>query len=509
MHDISTLKYMLAKYNKINKIIHKEVYNNIESSRHLWFIYYSYYMKINDDFYNFLYQDVKSSKMSPKSHYLDYGASEKRFYSIRNFKSSGQKLNHLFYLEILLIYLYIYFHKMQITFVAEFIKKFIIFIEYKKIRIFDIKIVIVHSWVQGGSLRAAKLYAEKIKRNDFILLTSTFQNMTKFQSNPMKFELWKNGHLYESHAILFSVEVFNCILKSKNRGISLFINHVMDFEQNFKYIYLNLFKEIYFILNDYYIFNSKWNLFDDSEVIHNRQLHIGDRKDFLNRLNYLDISDLYRSVNVFICPSFDVYQRVNKLIHDKDLRVIYHLEEADVENISLKSNVIHSKTNHVLILGDIGLYKGKREILSLIDHYRNSEKFKFHHFGAPLKEIDSNNYVCYGSYLAEELAELTMNLDINFAYLPFQCFETYSFALSDVFKLGLPLISTKIGAITERCVKRPNTVLLNCNPDLKEIVSAFESILNLNDTLENVDHSGFSLGELINARSRNVEIKLF
>jgi hypothetical protein len=67
-------------------------------------------------------------------------------------------------------------------------------------------------------------------------------------------------------------------------------------------------------------------------------------------------------------------------------------------------------------------------------------------------------------------------LDLDFAFLPFQAEETYSFTLSDIMFLGLPLVTTAVGAIPERCQGRRNTILVSKDSETKDIIKVFESI---------------------------------
>jgi hypothetical protein len=64
-------------------------------------------------------------------------------------------------------------------------------------------------------------------------------------------------------------------------------------------------------------------------------------------------------------------------------------------------------------------------------------------------------------------------LDLDFAYLPFQAEETYSFTLSDVMMLELPLVASDVGAINERCVRRNNSILISRNSKVEDIINNF------------------------------------
>jgi hypothetical protein len=98
-------------------------------------------------------------------------------------------------------------------------------------------------------------------------------------------------------------------------------------------------------------------------------------------------------------------------------------------------------------------------------------------------------------------------LNVDFAWLPFQCEETYSFALSDIFLSHLPLISTNLGAISERCLGRDLTLLLEPNLDVFSIVEVFKSFLASSQDVEVVkinNDKNNDLAELNTLRKRDL-----
>jgi glycosyltransferase involved in cell wall biosynthesis len=73
-----------------------------------------------------------------------------------------------------------------------------------------------------------------------------------------------------------------------------------------------------------------------------------------------------------------------------------------------------------------------------------------------------------GSYAQDELEAIVRRLQPHLAWLPFALPETHSFALSDVMRLGLPVLATGHGAIPERVERRPATWLVpveEANPE--------------------------------------------
>jgi hypothetical protein len=111
---------------------------------------------------------------------------------------------------------------------------------------------------------------------------------------------------------------------------------------------------------------------------------------------------------------------------------------------------------------------------------------------------DNDNYYNFPNLPRAKMITQIRSLNIDLAFLPFQAEETYSFALSDVFKLNLPLISTKVGAITERCMGRDLTILLDPSSDINSILIALTDLINGNSE----NNSGPIQKYMIEARNR-------
>jgi GT2 family glycosyltransferase/glycosyltransferase involved in cell wall biosynthesis len=120
----------------------------------------------------------------------------------------------------------------------------------------------------------------------------------------------------------------------------------------------------------------------------------------------------------------------------------------------------------VLCLGRMVEHKGLNEIIHAA---RRSveENFKlviyclgaeFRHFPADLQL--NGRIVALGGYSQGDLNPLICEIRPHLAWLPFRAPETYSFTLSECLLQGLPVLTTKVGAIPERLMDRPATWLL-------------------------------------------------
>ena len=121
----------------------------------------------------------------------------------------------------------------------------------------------------------------------------------------------------------------------------------------------------------------------------------------------------------------------------------------------------------VLILGRIAPHKGAAMISELVQ-LADSQNLPVHFtsLGEPQIEVPeiimaSPRITVLGAYEQESLASIVADLNPHVALLPFRVPETHSYALSDVMRLGLPVLATGIGAIPERVHGRPATWLLD------------------------------------------------
>lgn len=429
--------------------------------------------KLNSSFYLSIYSDVFTAKLSPYYHYTNYGANENRFKNVRQFKKCG-KISIKNFVEIFFIFLFYKFKYLKISFFSNLIKKVIIFFEIKKLRKLNIDFIMFSSWVEGGSAEVEKLYKTNLTKNATLLAFKTYPHMVNLESNPVTCELWENGKLIFKMNILFTIEILNKLILKRMKKINLIINNFFEYEKNLKNINFHHTKKVFYIINDYYMFHSNWHLYNGNSE--ERILSLPSKSDVLKRFEIIGVPNLLDIVDEFIAPSLDCYSRVSSLIKPNKIKIIYHPESPFIE--SIKVNCPKPKTNfrNVLILGNIGDYKGKTIVTSVIKNLEKNPNYVFHHIGNEIFEIKSSNYIPHGTYPREQIMKLIKDLNIDFAFLPFQSPETYSFTLSDIFLAQLPLVSTDIGAISERCYGRPHTALLTASSTIEEFVRAIEKV---------------------------------
>jgi len=104
----------------------------------------------------------------------------------------------------------------------------------------------------------------------------------------------------------------------------------------------------------------------------------------------------------------------------------------------------------VAVLGYGGRHKGDRLLGDVIDALEGRE-VTWHLFGRERFGDGSRpNVVLHGTYRREDLPELLAAAEIDLVLLLSPWAETYSYTLSEAWRLGLPVVGSSLGAIGER-----------------------------------------------------------
>ena len=134
---------------------------------------------------------------------------------------------------------------------------------------------------------------------------------------------------------------------------------------------------------------------------------------------------------------------------------------------------------NVLLIGHLGNYKGSSVISSLKKIVENEKlPYRFLQFGRNALFENDEYYINFPDMNRNELLDECKKLPISFAFLPFQVDETYSFTLSDVFLLQLPLVVSEVGAIPERCIKRNLTLFIDPDSTERLILESFDRLVS-------------------------------
>jgi hypothetical protein len=235
-------------------------------------------------------------------------------------------------------------------------------------------------------------------------------------------------------------------------------------------------------IHDFYWFNKK------------EDYHIFSEKTPLNYLynnNHIEtnIITIFKLAHKIITPSqfvFNEYSKyfINNSILLKNIDIIEHIDYK-INNILLNNDTTNTKQINIGITTSLTNYKGLEIYKFLINKNINNLNIKFIFFNDYNNIFkDYKNCISIKEYNENELFSLIIKYQIN-GFLLFNKYgETYSYALSKIISLGLPIYYTNIGAFKYRI--NPNKLYISINP-INEKYNPhddIENIFNLN-TLQN------------------------
>jgi hypothetical protein len=422
-----------------------------------------------------MYKDVRLSGMESKIHFLKYGEDEGRFKNVYSFLNYYEPDLSKYILNFILGFLFNLTLFFRETFFSKQILILISLLENIKLRKYRFSFVNISSWIEGGVKEAERIYLDILVNQqevEFCVLRGIkdFEG-TKLQ--PMNLAVWRGKKVIDHINLLNPVETINRYNKIQSRIEVVHIHHFFGIEKNVSDLVQKLESNFVMFIHDYYLLTTNFHLFDD--VFGQISLEDCIIKYPNTKINL----NLFKSkINKFVCPSKYVYNVFEKHIPIQNLEWLYHPEIPQIESLSV--TVPKAKNCHnILVIGNMGAYKGSQKLNEVVHLVRlHNFKFKFLHIGLNPVTFDDDKYLNFQNITREELLPFCEKMDISFAFLPFQSPETYSFVLSDVFKLHFPLISVETGAIIERCLGRPLTILLNLNFNGTEALKSFEKVIS-------------------------------
>ena len=432
-----------------------------------------------DKWYLSVYKDVLNAQIDPNYHFLKYGYLEGRYLNFRQLVSVNRYtiIKKIFYFlfELLFLQLYLNYIENKLTRIQKNIIKKVIAYEnrvlFNYIDARQVTKILIVPWFKGGTETAVRLYAEKLSAKEKILVFRKVNNFDLRNSSPYLVQTWDLGIVSHENMSVFPHEFISKLINTLKE---VHLHHFYGLENTIEFLFDK--KEIkkIFFAHDYYAISNNWALFHNS----NPKQSDGEDPYLLDSGLWTEskrVSKLMLMDKVLV-PSLNCLNLFNEFTNNLNIDFFYH-PEGQVENIPVRQKIENKKDNkNILILGNIGAYKGEVVIKKIVKYcYERNLNFRFLHLGDPL-HLQYENYIPLGNYNIDKLGEICESYEFDFAWLPFQSPETYSFTLSEIFRLRLPLISTEIGAIPERCHSRKNTILLKINPDIDEILVAFSQV---------------------------------
>jgi hypothetical protein len=426
---------------------------------------------ISSRWYKSLYRDVRESNLDSKSHYQLYGKNEARFPNLKAFFNHGVlEQNKIVNFIIKILFYQILFF--QNRFIKTGIFNAVLFLEKKKLKKFANCPLIITSWLDDGVKIAVDLYAKRQSQYKTIIVLRGLKNLGSENYQPMLVEFWTNGKIVGKTSLLFPIDVIYSWRVELKIEIDVHLHHVFEIESFIEEFCKRIKPKITFYVHDYSLFTSNFHLLSNAA---SKRFLFNQHLNFPNSI--IDFKKIKRFIKLYVCPSSQTFEYCLSILPKKSLHCAYHPEQIEVENIEPLTFRQKSIYN-VLILGNLGPNKGGVIIDKFIRFCEVGNKpFHFLHIGNGGMHEPGQNYSHLGYINRKDIYNKVLNLDVSFAFIPFTVEETYSFTLSDIFLLRLPLISTRIGSVPERTFGRPKTILLRKNTTNQAILKAFNKII--------------------------------
>ena len=194
-------------------------------------------------------------------------------------------------------------------------------------------------------------------------------------------------------------------------------------------------------------------------VIH----HEAVKPNFLTKLFrfYLDRS-ISKKISSIICVSKATKQSLKQktlLLENKQLNcdVIYNCVPTFSKN---KSNFLISKEKKIGILGRIEPYKGHEDLIlafsGLPEYIKNNNKIFIIGTGneknlikikKKIKDLNLEQNVILKGFIDDKIDNILFNLDL--VVMPTRNFEGFGYTIAEAMSAGIPVLASRVGAITE------------------------------------------------------------
>ncbi|MFZ1327048.1 MAG: glycosyltransferase [Candidatus Contendobacter sp.] len=258
-----------------------------------------------------------------------------------------------------------------------------------------------------------------------------------------------------------------------------------------------------FIAHDYYPFCHQLNIYFN-EICHECSAERLQRcfiKNEQNRhfanmtsLEWLGIREnfikllLNQDLHV-VCPSASVARHMKALIpqfQEKDFIVIPHGMRFTVPQ-RVHNSLSHGEKMRVLILGSLVLHKGRKLLEDIYPKLKHNIDFYLVGCGEEGRVFSGKSGVyLIPEYVHEQLPEIVAKINPHLGLLLSIVPETYSYTLSELWILGIPVVATSVGSFKDRIILGLNG--FTCQPTAEDIVEKLNFILKNPASLDPLRH---------------------
>ncbi len=290
------------------------------------------------------------------------------------------------------------------------------------------------------------------------------------------------------------LEMCNIIIENLNIDL-LHIHHLSGFPCDVEFIIQKI--KTVFTAHDYFLICPSFFLLKDNGNICQKEEKecskciLNNDVDMPTRTTA--VQNFIKNVDKFIFPDESVKEEITKYFSIEDSSVIPHgmnLEEFKIEKKN--TNYLEEEKINIAFVGFINEHKGLKIIKDLVLNNRN-ENVVFHLFGESIDQTlnqNRNNYSFHGKYNKRDLPNLLVQNNIKYVFLLSNCLETFSYTLSEVSLVGVPIVAFDLGAIGNR-VKKDNIGWLvdyNEKTTYQDIINIYPTIFNSDNYKEKVEN---------------------
>jgi len=258
------------------------------------------------------------------------------------------------------------------------------------------------------------------------------------------------------------------------------------------------------ILHDYFPHWPSLNAQLDADVIGEKQIEVALEKSVdeplgeisSNQLDQWQVNTnklLSKPKTTVVAPNQSVIDNLKKLAHSAcydDAQLIPHGIN-QLKPITYQST---QKLFKILVLGRISEPKGQALLTECIESFQTNNNIEFVLLGAGKSGAMFESYhqvTVIKDYHQTDLSQIVEGLNPQLALLCSITSETFSYTLSELHMLGLPVLATRVGAFNNRIIDNKTGFLENLNAS-----SLHDRILNLKnepELLNKVSHEAKKL----------------
>ncbi len=215
-------------------------------------------------------------------------------------------------------------------------------------------------------------------------------------------------------------------------------------------------------------------------------------------------TDIFEKTTLVITPSkstFDILNTYYPNIKGK-FTIIGHGHDKELlisKEMIKKSKGIHYKPIHIAFIGVLSPIKGRKIFYDLAYSNGLRGETKWSIFG--ISDIHSAvgyhqnlNITIYGKYKNfEELKSLILENEVNLVIFPAKCAETFSYTLSEIWAIQIPVLVSNLGALKERVEKNGGgwvidmSEIKNIENKILEIISKPEEYMAKTNEIHNIN----------------------